>query len=183
ERDKNNWAPRVGFNYRFGAGHSALGWLTGDRKLVMRGGYARAYDAAYTNIALNIASSFPFVLAYTVPVDSATALTPNAFGVVSRIRGGSFPTIPNPDLLTRTVVDRTFRAPVVEQFSLQFQRELAGGFVLSSGYVGTKGTALFQSVDGNPTVATPPGIARTVRVSPNRGVIRLRCNCTPTTYH
>ena len=182
QRDKNNWAPRVGFNYRFGAGHGALGWLTGDQKLVIRGGYSRTYDAAFNNIALNVASSFPLVLAYTVPVDSATALTPNAFGVVSQIRSGGFPPIPNPDLLIRTVVDQTFRAPAVEQFSLQFQRELAGGFVFSTGYVGTKGTALFQSVDGNPTVPTP-GVARTVRVSPNRGVIRLRCNCTSSIYH
>jgi len=183
ERDKNNWAPRIGFNYRFGAGHSVLGWLTGDQKLVMRGGYSRTYDTAFNNIALNIASSFPFLLAYMVPVDSATALTPNAFAVVSRIRDGGFPPIPNTDLLARTVVDQTFRAPVAEQFSLQFQRELAGGFVLSTGYVGTKGTALFQSVDGNPTVPTPPGVARSVRVSPDKGVIRLRCNCTSSIYH
>jgi len=81
------------------------------------------------------------------------------------------------------VVDQTFRAPVVEQFSLQFQRELAGGFVLSTGYVATKGTALFQSVDGNPTVPTPPGVARSVRLSPDKGVIRLRCNCTSSIYH
>jgi hypothetical protein len=182
-RDTNNWAPRVGFNYRFGDGKGLLHWFTGDRKLVVRGGYSRTYDAAFNNIALNVASSFPLLFAYSAPVDPATALTPNAYTLASSIRAGNFPPIPNPDLLVRTIVDKTFRAPVAEQFSLQFQRELAGGFVLSTGYVGTKGTALFQSIDGNPTVATPPGVARSARVSPNKGVVRLRCNCTSSIYH
>jgi hypothetical protein len=83
----------------------------------------------------------------------------------------------------RTIVNNLFRSPFAEQVSMQFQRELAGGFVLSTGYVGTKGTALFQSIDGNPTVATAPGTPRTVRANPNKGVIRERCNCTSSIYH
>src|SRR5262249_11889414 len=37
QRDRNNWAPRVGFNYRFAAAKGMLHWLTGEQKLVMRG--------------------------------------------------------------------------------------------------------------------------------------------------
>jgi hypothetical protein len=40
-----------------------LGWMTGGDKLVLRGGYTRTHDYAFTNIALNIWSSFPFVAA------------------------------------------------------------------------------------------------------------------------
>ena len=76
-----------------------------------------------------------------------------------------------------------FRAPFAEQLSFQLQRELRGGFVLSSGYVGTKGTALFQTIDGNPTAVTPLGTIRSTRVNPTRGVIRERCNCTSSSYH
>jgi hypothetical protein len=182
KRDKNNFAPRVGFNYRFGEAGGLLHWLTGDRKLVMRGGYSRTYDVAFNNIALNVASSFPLVLAYTVPADS-TSFIPNAYSTISSIRAGNLPSVPNPDLLVRTIVNSNFRSPFAEQFSMQLQRELPGAFAFSLGWVGTKGTALFQSVDGNPTVPTPPGTARTTRVIPTKGVIRERCNCTASIYH
>ncbi len=41
----------------------SIGLLTGGDKLVLRGGYSRTHDYAFTNIALNIWSSFPFVAA------------------------------------------------------------------------------------------------------------------------
>jgi hypothetical protein len=180
-RDRNNWAPRVGFNYKFGEAKGPLHWLTGDQKLVVRGGYSRTYDTAFNNIALNVASSFPLVFAFS-GTPNAAGVVPNAYTTVTSIRAGQFPAIPNPDLLVRTIVNGQFRAPLAEQLSLQFQRELPEGFVLSTGYVGTKGTALFQSIDGNPTVPAP-GAARTVRQNPNKGVIRERCNCTASIYH
>jgi hypothetical protein len=181
-RDRNNWAPRVGFSWRVGTGAGPLHWLTGESKLILRGGYSRTFDAAFNNIALNISSSFPLVLAYNVPTDSTNFQT-GAFAVMTSIRAGNVPNIANPDVLTRTIVNSQFRSPVADQFTLQFQRELAGGFVLSTGWVGTKGTALFQSIDGNPTVATPPGVVRSTRTFPTKGVIRERCNCTASIYH
>jgi hypothetical protein len=180
-RDTNNWAPRVGFNYRPPRGPGFLGVLTGDEKLVMRGGFSRTFDVAFTNIALNIFSSFPLVLAYNVPADS-TATIPNALNTINSIRSGNVPAIPNPNILVRTIVSKDFRAPLAEQVSFQIQRELTSNYALTAGYVGTKGTALFQTVDGNPTAPTA-GIPRTVRSDPTRGVIRERCNCTSSTYH
>jgi hypothetical protein len=181
KRDTNNWAPRFGFNYRFGTGPSFLGLLTGEGKLVMRGGYSRTYDVGFNNIPLNIASSFPLVLAYNVP--AVAGITPGAFATVEAIRGGRFPAIPNPNLLVRTIVSSDYRAPYADQVAVQLQRELPGNFAYTIGYVRTKGTALFQSIDGNPTVPTPPGVVRTTRVMPDRGVIRERCNCTASSYH
>lgn len=182
QRDRNNWAPRLGFNYRFGTAPGFLGWLTGEGKLVWRGGYSRTYDVAFNNIALNIASSFPLVLAYNVPTAPGTSTAPNAFGQVEQIRAGNLPPIPNPGILVRTIVSNDFRAPLAEQISTQFQRELPDGWAFTFGYVGTKGTALFQSIDGNPTIPTV-GTARGPRVNPNFNVIRERCNCTSSTYH
>lgn len=181
-RDTNNWAPRVGINYRFGQGGGLLGWLTGDQKLVLRAGYSRTYDVGFNNIPLNIATAFPFVTAFNPPVD-ATGLSPNAFGQMAQIRAGNVPALANPDILTRTLVSSSYRAPLAEQFSLQLQRELARNWVFSTGYVGTKGTALLQTIDGNPTLPTPAGVVRTTRTFPTRGVIRERCNCTSSTYH
>jgi hypothetical protein len=91
--------------------------------------------------------------------------------------------IPNPNILVRTIVSPDFRSPYAEQFSLQFQRELPGNWAYTLGYVGTKGTAMLQSTDGNPTAPTPPGTPRSRRVNPDRGVIRERCNCTASIYH
>jgi hypothetical protein len=122
------------------------------------------------------------VLAFTLPAD-ATGLTPNAYASVRAITSGNLPVISNPNSLTRTIVNGQFRTPYAEQFSYQLQREVAGGFVFSTGYVGTKGNALFQSVDGNPTLPGAPGVARTTRLFPDRGIIRERCNCTASIYH
>src|SRR5207244_3671178 len=124
--------------------------LTGSGKLVLRGGYSRTYDLAFNNIFLNMFSAFPFQLVTTLPAN-----TPNSFVQVDGIRSGKIiPTLPaNPSLVTRTNVTGDFRSPLAEQFSLQFQRELSKDWALSTGWVGTKGTALFQSIDGNPTIA------------------------------
>lgn len=181
-RDKNNWAPRFGFNYRFGKAPGILGWLTGEENLVLRGGYSRTYDLIFNNMALNVFSSFPFTV-ITNPSPSAAAgnRIPNAFATIDPIRAGRvLPTITNPMLIPRTIVDTSFRAPVTEQFSMQFQRSLASDWAWTLGWVGTKGTALFQSLDGNPTV---PGTGGLVRVNNSRGVIRHRANSASSIYH
>ena len=179
-RDMNNWSPRVGFNYRIGKGPGALGWLTGDRKLVLRGGYSRTYDLVFNNIALNVASAFPFVQVTDIP--AVSGLRPNAYSAINTIRTVGPPPISNPDLITRTIVSPSFRAPYAEQLSLQFQRELSSNFAVTLGYVGTKGTALFQTIDGNANVPIAGAVSAT-RVNPTKGVIRERCNCTSSIYH
>lgn len=176
-RDRNNWAPRVGFNYRVPQARGMLGKLTGDGQLVLRGGYSRTYDLVFNNIALNIGSAFPFVNVYTLPAGA-----PNSFVSIDNIRSNPLliPPPTNPNSLTRTIVSGDFRAPYAEQFSVNLQRELRGNWALTAGWVGTKGTALFQSIDGNPTI---PGSRGLQRVNPVFGVIRERCNCTSSIYH
>ena len=91
-RDMNNWAPRFGINYRFGQGPGALGWLTGDKKLVIRAGYSRTYDVAFNNIALNVGTAFPFRLVVDIPLDpSVPGLRPNAFTIMDQVRKGNVP--------------------------------------------------------------------------------------------
>jgi hypothetical protein len=180
-RDTNNWAPRFGINYRFGRGPGAFGWLTGDNKLVIRAGYSRTYDVAFNNIALNVGTAFPFRLVVDIPLDpSLPGLRPNAFTIMDQVRKGNVPPPANPNQVTRTITSKDFRAPLAEQVSVQFQRELTGNYALSVGYVGTKGTALFQSIDGNPPIRGTNGARR---VDPTKGIIRERCNCTSSIYH
>lgn len=175
KRDLNNWAPRVGFNWRL----PNMGFLTGDNKTVLRGGYSRTYDLIFNNIVLNIFSSFPFTLVTNFPARAA-----NGFTNVQNIATGRVPAaLPaNPLQVTRTIVNPTYRAPLAEQFSFQIQRELARNWALTAGYVGTKGTALFMSLDGNPTVAGNNANG-TIRVNPARGIIRERANASSSSYH
>lgn len=176
--DTNNWMPRIGFNWSPRFGDSAVGrFFGGNDQMVIRGGYARTYDANFININLNVATAFPFVGAITLPAQGAFAAMPTAT-----------PNVAQPLLLTRTIVGEDFRAPASDQFSLEIQRELSRDTALKFGYVGTRGRGLFQSLDGNPRTActqpappTPPILCP--RVDTTRGVIRLRANAAESDYH
>ncbi|HEX9425020.1 MAG TPA: carboxypeptidase-like regulatory domain-containing protein [Pyrinomonadaceae bacterium] len=186
--DKNNWQPRVGFNWNpRTSGGGPLGWLTGGDKLVIRGGYARTHDSNFININLNIASAFPFIAAISLPAAGAFAAIPTAQ-----------PAGLNPATFARTIVGEDFHSPVYDQFSFELQRELSRDMVLRVGYVGTRGRDLFQTIDGNPRLPTNnvfistavPGSAnnpcRQTVIDPTnctRGVIRLRANRAESDYH
>ena len=178
--DTNNFMPRIGFNWnpRTDSG-GFLGFLTGGDKLVFRGGYSRTYDANYINLNLNVAGSFPFLASITFPTTSPGFATIRSF-----LQSPGF-TITNPNLLTRTVVDENFRAPATDQFSLEAQRELSRNTVFKIGYIRTRGTGLFQTIDGNPrsNCGTGTSTVPCPRVDPNRGVIRLRGNFASSIYN
>jgi hypothetical protein len=160
-RDRNNWSPRFGFNYR----------LMNDT--VLRGGYSRTYDFGFINIMSNVSSAFPFLYS-----DSLPANTPNSYTALQALVANLNPADPNS--LVRTTVAGDFRSPYAEQFSVQLQRQAMKDWAFTLGWVGTKGTALFQTVDGNPTV---PGTNGTRRVDPTIGIRRVRANTASSVYH
>ncbi len=171
-RDTNNFQPRIGFS-----------WNPGGDKLVLRGGYARTNDYGFLNINLNIFSAFPFVLA------AGASNLANAWTEMPKL----FPNLSDPAalrMLNRTIVAEDFRAPIAEQFSFEVQRELTASSVFRVGYIGTKGTGLFQTIDANPRTQCSPiptNAAGTVtgcpRVDPTAGIIRLRANAASSIYH
>jgi hypothetical protein len=172
--DRNNFQPRFGFNWAPRTSEEGfLGKLTGGNKLVFRGGYSRTNDYAFINIALNVASSFPFVAAINNSnFQDAFVRLPNLV-----------PTGLNPNTLTRTIVADDFRSPIAEQFSSEIQREFGGNWVARFGWIATKGTGLFQTIDGNPAQPRTSAAQPLVRVDPTRGVIRLRANAASSIYH
>jgi hypothetical protein len=176
-RDTNNWAPRIGFNYRFQETSDPLHVLTGRGQLVLRGGYSRSYDVSFNQIFQNVVAGFPFSTNFRLPANSR-----NAFTTVQGIRSGSIAPVPTLTGQVRSSVAADFRAPAAEQFALQLQREITTNWVLAIGWIATKGTGLFQSVDGNPTLPTNNNNG-TLRLDPSRGVVRLRCNCASSIYH
>jgi hypothetical protein len=173
--DRNNLEPRVGFNWVPRTSDTGLiGFLTGDERLSLRGGYARTHDYAFLTIAQNIASSFPFVAAITPSLANAfTSLQNTPAGV---------PAGTEPNLLARTVVAEDFRSPSADQFSLDVQRQIGQNLAVRIGYVGTFGKGLFQTIDGNPRPEFC-GTSCTTRLDPTRGVIRSRANTAKSWYH
>ncbi len=185
ERDMNNFQPRLGFNWNphFEEG-GLVGFFTGGDKLVLRGGYARTYDYTFTNILLNIQSAFPFVAAVALPTTTQPANpftgtsapgVNNAFIRLPQVQGAAGL---NPSQLQRTEVTADFHSPYYDSFSLELQREFTRDLVLRVGYVGTKGTGLFQTLDGNPRLPFS-----TVRVNPARTFFRLRANSAQSIFH
>ena len=195
KKDTNNWMPRVGFNWNPQTSDKGLmGLLTGGNRLVLRAGYARTYDAGFVNLNGQAFFSFPFVATQT------RSPAPNGF---TTLINTTVPNISNPYLLSRSIVSGDFRAPAGDQISLDVQRELNINLIFRLGYVRTRGTGLFQSVDGNPRVPCPfgtgPGTCNTTgidrntgapladqilapRVDPSRGPINLRTNSATSTY-
>ncbi len=174
--DKNNFMPRIGFNWNPQTGTGGvLGFITGGDKLVLRGGYSRTYDANYINLNLNIAGGFPYLASITFPAA-------NAFATLTTT---TVPNVSNPNSLTRTVVAGDFRSPATDQYSFEVQRELASDLVMKVGYIRTRGTGLFQTIDENPRTACAGGTSANLcpRVDPTLGVIRLRGNRANSIYN
>jgi len=74
--------------------------------------------------------------------------------------------------------DPNIKLPTVHQWSLSFQRELAGGFVGQIAYIGRRGTRLFRSYDINQINADPvlPSFL-TMRDNVNRGCTAMGTGC------
>jgi len=175
EADANNFMPRIGFNWNPRTGKKGLiGLITGGNKLVLRGGYARTYDASFMNVNENMFLSFPFAATQDVSGERA----------FERLRTTTAPNISRPNRIERLIVSEDFRAPAADQISFDVQRELARDLLLQVGYVRTRGTGLMQVVDGNPCRpgldCRPPNFGR--RVDPNREAVRLYTNSAASTY-
>jgi len=188
-RDKKNFQPRIGFNWNPRLSSEGFaGWLTGGDKTVLRGGFSRTHDYTFTNIALNIWSSFPFVAAATFPTAQITlpGETAAAAGTANAFVSLPNPSV-NPDTFARTVVSSNFHSPRYDSYSLELQREFSSNVVLRIGYVGSKGNDLFQTIDGNPrrlnAIGCVTSATDTCRVDPKRATVRLRANAAESLYH
>jgi trimeric autotransporter adhesin len=119
--DRNNFAPRIGIAYRLGD------------KTVIRAGYGVNYNLGqYRSIVQNLALQPPF---------SFTQTNLATYGNLLTLANG-FPT-PDASVLTNSyAVDPNYRLGYVQMWNLNVQRQLPGGWQLSAGYQGSKGTAL-----------------------------------------
>ncbi len=153
-KDYNNFAPRLAFAYD----------LTGKGKTVVRGGWGLFYDAFSADMFLgHLAWNCIFCPGPAYPGAGPQALA----------TGSAVPTIvqglpvytgygPEGDFFS---MDPKARTPYVQNFNLNVQQQLGSKVVAQIGYVGSKGTKLFQYLDIN---------------QPNQAQITaadLACNC------
>ncbi len=164
-----NWnagavAPRLG-----------LAWAPGGSgKTVIRAGYGIAFDPISTFQVTSIASAVPGQTFRCVSTLGATTVntTPGCQTVPNVRLGQGFPNevgapsgnpsrFLSPPLQTQNnapparVFDQGLKLPTVHMWNLTMQRELPGGYVVSLGYVGRRGTRLYRTWDMNQINAEP----------------------------
>ncbi|MFB3922563.1 MAG: carboxypeptidase regulatory-like domain-containing protein [Terriglobia bacterium] len=202
---KTDFGPSIGFAYTPKGG----GFLTGEGRTVIRGGYRLSYDPPFYNMYLNMMSSAPIVLAQTVSgvdVDGnpvpGTGLPAAPFGPAVRDQFASFLTfgVSDPRRFSQTGVASDFRTDRVQSWSFGIQREIGAKTVFEARYIGNHGDRLFQSINENPRVSTlfadfpdslPSGVTPCTdstapgyrRADCNLGIRRLRTNTGYSDYH
>jgi hypothetical protein len=138
-KDYNNFAPRIAFAYD----------LTGKGKTVVRGGWGLFYDAFSQDMFLG---HLPWNCVFC-PGPAYPGLGPNALAtgaVTGNVLTASTPVYTGygaeGDFFG---VDPHMRTPYIQNFNLNLQQQLGSRAVLQVGYVGAKGTKLFQFLDIN----------------------------------
>lgn len=165
---KNSFGPSIGFAYSPQWG----GFLTGNGKTVIRGGYRLLYDPPFYNIYLNIANSAPVVFLQTFAGSTLTPnmiLPSNPFGpnvraeAQSQLQTGVF----DPRTNVETNVSNNFGPDRVHTWNLGIERELSKNSAIEVRYVGNHATDLFQTVNGNPIVDSSIPGGQSLQVGPN----------------
>ena len=184
--DKNNFAPSVGFAYAPSYRNGIRGFVFGEKKSVIRGGYNIGYDSFFNNIASNAATSSPNGI---VTTNNSTA-SAGARGLANF--SSQFPTAAAAVLpsSSQTLIAPNLVNPYYQRYSLGIQRELPLKLVMDLSYVGSQGRKLFINEDANPLVrpelrVTPAGVTTglTGRLDNLQGARTVRTNGGSSTYN
>jgi hypothetical protein len=195
-RDRNNWAPRIGFAWS----PRAKSGLFGDQQLVIRGGYGIGYDFPYGLLAAHVLAAAPLALSYSLGGTSATVPGEVTGDAVRRVMQP--PRGLDPRQLRFADFSRDLHSPMAHSWSLGIQRRLGTSQVIEIRYAGNRGIGLFHSRNANPSVqnyidagfpevipaGVRPGInpacqACTGRVNPDYATWTLLANTASSTYH
>ncbi len=173
EADNTNWGPHLGFSWDpNGKGRTAL-----------RGGFGLYYDTILGSIVSQSRNVFPMEIPFLSDsqmfgMDGLVASNPAVFNIsdtegnlldyfipgTNRLNGSPsdfvalvgnlFYSVRGTGGLTFTLPEMRLRTPYVQQWHLTLEREVFGDFLLSAGYVGSKGTRLLHltTPNGGPSI-------------------------------
>lgn len=147
--DKNNFGPSVGFAYSPSFTDGIRGFIFGEKKTVLRGGYNIGYDSFFNNIASNAATSSP----NGIVTSNLSTANNGARGLANF--SNQFPATAatiTPLSAQTALIAPNLVNPYYQRYSLGLQRELPFNIVMDISYVGSQGRKLFIQEDGNPLV-------------------------------
>ena len=155
KHDNDDFGPSIGFAWnprsKSGTGSSIWNALTGDGKMVIRGGFQTTYDAQFNNLLSNMAAggpNNPGNLPLTNPAPAGRGI-PGLFA-------NAFPTLAaaplNPLSPGNSQFAKNMENPRTSRYSLGIQREVAGGVVVDVSYVGAISRNLYVTKELNPVI-------------------------------
>jgi hypothetical protein len=139
-----NYQPRIGFAYNPGHG-----------RLVVRGGYAINFDPAFYNIFSNAAIQAPVSIAGGIGCGGGYQCLPATGTTGATVRAqnpGAIQTGQDPRFFIEAPLTPNFRNPYTQTYSLGIQYGIGNAAVVEVRYVGNHTAALFQALNGNPTL-------------------------------
>ena len=190
--DINNLGPRLGFAWnpknRFGG------------NLVVRAGYAIAYDQVFQNILLNVSRNYPRVVNNTLTQCTGcqaflgfaniplTATTTNATPGAANPRAFFARTPDNFPANLAALLDYRYyafneraKSPRSQQWTFSLQYQLGRDYVVKAEYIGTKGSDLVREIETNYGFAAPLGNG--ARLDPTKGSIVVGQGLARSIYH
>ncbi len=180
--DLNNFGPRFGFAWNpFGKGRTSV-----------RGAYGFFYDLPRFHELSHFVNSPPYSLQITVN-------QPRSFSNPYTGQVNPFPYTPPATAADQAAyqflrpvvvglsIDPAFAAPYVQQWNLNVQQEIFPGYVVTAGYVGTKGNRLPIRRELNPALYRPGATVGNINArriyAPNYASIISYENVINSTYH
>ena len=139
-----NFQPRIGF-----------AWNPGHKSLVVRGGYAINYDPAFYNIFVNAATAAPVVNSGAIFCGGGYQCLPSGGTSGDLVRAQNLAALPrggDPRFDVESPLSPNFRNPYTQTYALGLEYGFGKGAVAEVRYVGNHASALFQALDGNPTL-------------------------------